>query len=332
MRPSTQPSRNSTNPTAALCVSEKCSGRGSPVHRRGIRKASPQPLSKPPLPRPSPQGPPEGLPSPILRCLSRWREAALHFAASRSGELPRRAGGAAIAAGETGRQRGGAAGVEMRKCRLFCLSVRGVLSWHLAPRICSPSDAGNCRRRDFHPTRFAALPAAPVRRYHPSSCAGCPGRALPSSASLRAAAAGSRWVLEPPPSPPPARRARRGAGRKCRVYFLLCCRCCQAPLKIFFPAFFRRCVTSPRSVWRLPGALGPLVANDLLSVRAQPPVTRFSLRRATRAGRPVGGDPISPTVFGKTRKYNGPPPPAPGPRPHAAPTHRLCRFEFRSLW
>ena len=41
MRPSTQPSRNSTNPTAALCVSEKCSGRGSPVHRRGIRKASP---------------------------------------------------------------------------------------------------------------------------------------------------------------------------------------------------------------------------------------------------------------------------------------------------
>jgi len=65
----------------------------------------------------------------------------------------------------------------------------------------------------------------------------------------------------------------------------------------FFPAFLRRCVTSPRLVWRLPVALGPRVSNDLLSVRAQPPVTRFSMRLATRAGRPMGGDPIYPTAF-----------------------------------
>ena len=65
----------------------------------------------------------------------------------------------------------------------------------------------------------------------------------------------------------------------------------------FFPAFCRRCVTSPRLVWRLSVALGPRVSNDLLSVRAQPPVTRFSIRLSTRAGRPVGGDPIYPTAF-----------------------------------
>jgi len=43
-------------------------------------------------------------------------------------------------------------------------------------------------------------------------------------------------------------------------------------------------------------ALGPRVSNDLLSVRVQPPVTRFSLRLATPPGRPVGGDPIYPTA------------------------------------
>jgi hypothetical protein len=32
-------------------------------------------------------------------------------------------------------------------------------------------------------------------------------------------------------------------------------------------------------------------------VRVQTPVTRFSMRLATRAGRSVGGDPIYPTAF-----------------------------------
>jgi hypothetical protein len=70
-----------------------------------------------------------------------------------------------------------------------------------------------------------------------------------------------------------------------------------SPLEdFFFPAFFRRCATSPRLVWRLPVALGPLVANDLLSGRTLTSVTRCSLRLSTRAGTPVGGDPIYPTA------------------------------------
>jgi hypothetical protein len=58
----------------------------------------------------------------------------------------------------------------------------------------------------------------------------------------------------------------------------------------------RRCVTWPRSVWWPPVALGPIVSNDLLSVQAQTPVTRFSLHLSTRAGNPVEGDPIYPTA------------------------------------
>jgi len=42
----------------------------------------------------------------------------------------------------------------------------------------------------------------------------------------------------------------------------------------------------------LPVALGSIVSNDLLSVRALTPGTRFSMRLSTRAGSPVGGDPI----------------------------------------
>jgi hypothetical protein len=65
---------------------------------------------------------------------------------------------------------------------------------------------------------------------------------------------------------------------------------------VVFPLCFGRCVTGLRLVWRRPGALGPRVANALLSVWAPTPVTRCSLRLATTAGRPVGGDPISPTA------------------------------------
>ena len=62
------------------------------------------------------------------------------------------------------------------------------------------------------------------------------------------------------------------------------------------------------------------------------PVTRCSLRLSTRAGRPVGGDPSYPTAFCKARKCNGPPPPAPGPRPEAAPQDRLRLFACCPLW
>src|SRR5438128_10157829 len=42
--------------------------------------------------------------------------------------------------------------------------------------------------------------------------------------------------------------------------------------------------------------VGIIVSNDLLSVRAWVPVTRFSMRLSTRAGSPVGGDPIYTTA------------------------------------
>jgi hypothetical protein len=65
---------------------------------------------------------------------------------------------------------------------------------------------------------------------------------------------------------------------------------------VFLPCMLWALGYRPRLVWRLPVALGPLVANDLLSVQALTPVTRFSIRLSTRAGRPVGGDPIYPTA------------------------------------
>ena len=124
-----------------------------------------------------------------------------------------------------------------------------------------------------------------------------------------------------------ATRRRRG-GRKGALFFLLCCRCCQALVRMFsFPAGFGRCVTWPRLVWRLPVALGPLVANALLSVRTFTSVTRCSLRLSTSAGRPVGGDPISPTAALHGPECNGPPPPAPRPTPDCAPSSRLRLFE-----
>ena len=84
---------------------------------------------------------------------------------------------------------------------------------------------------------------------------------------------------------------------KCALFFLLCCRCCQALLRIFFfSAFFGPCVTRPRLGWRLPVALRPRVSNDLLSVRAPMPITRCALRLSTTAGKPGGGDPSSPTA------------------------------------
>jgi hypothetical protein len=98
-----------------------------------------------------------------------------------------------------------------------------------------------------------------------------------------------------------------------------------------FLAFLAPCVPSPQWLWRLPLALRPIVSNDLLSVRAQPPVTRCSLRLSTTAGRPVGGDPIYTTAFSQARKNNGPPPPAPRPQPDSAPKHCLGLFEFCPL-
>ena len=101
---------------------------------------------------------------------------------------------------------------------------------------------------------------------------------------------------------------------------------------VFFPACFGRWVPSPRSVWRLPMALGPRVSNDLLSVRVQPPVTRCSLRLATTTGRPVGGDPIYPTASLKGPEVQRAASTSTKDEPNSAPKYRLRRFELCPLW
>jgi hypothetical protein len=147
-----------------------------------------------------------------------------------------------------------------------------------------------------HPSGSTLPPVAAPVQHPPQACA----------AMLRAALAGGRGALG-------TRRSRRGGrwggcGRRgsAKMPFESPIRPFESPSMLpllssplayfFFPPFFGHCAPSPRAVWRLPVALGPLVSNDLLSVRAQTPVTRFSMRLSTRAGRPVGGDPIYTTA------------------------------------
>ena len=66
-------------------------------------------------------------------------------------------------------------------------------------------------------------------------------------------------------------------------------------------------------------------------VRVHTPVTRCSLRLSTRAGRRVGGDPISPTAGFARPEDNGPPPPAPRPKPDSAPKNRFHLFADGAL-
>jgi hypothetical protein len=75
--------------------------------------------------------------------------------------------------------------------------------------------------------------------------------------------------------------------------------------------------------------VGTLVSNDLLSVRASAPVTRFFMRLATTAGRPEEATPSLRRRLCRARKCNGPPPPAPHPRGNTASTTRLRLFEHR---
>jgi len=80
------------------------------------------------------------------------------------------------------------------------------------------------------------------------------------------------------------------------------------------PLHAMRLVTRPRPGERLPLAWRPHVSNDLLSVRALTPVTRFSMRLSTRAGRPRGGDPIYTTACWAGPEFPRVPSPAPRPR------------------
>jgi hypothetical protein len=112
-----------------------------------------------------------------------------------------------------------------------------------------------------------------------------PAAVTPHYALLRATAAGDREGAEAVAS-----------AATCLVEFLLCCRCCQALVNAFSPSTLSAVSHGPNWSGGFRWRWDPSVANDLLSVRAHTPVTRFSLRLATRAGRPVGGDPIYPTA------------------------------------
>ena len=170
---------------------------------------------------------------------------------------------------------------------------------------------------------------------HPSQALPSPIPAPPIQAALRLAlgraggAAATRWARGQ------SYDGGVAAGRRC---WGACGRGGNAKRSFEFPSMsvFRRCVD-----------IAPMgVAGLFCGVGTSSPYTRFSgagsnhpspdallPRLATRAGRPVGGDPLSPTgSVGRTRKCNGPPPPAPGPRPDAAPPHRFGLFACRPLW
>jgi hypothetical protein len=101
----------------------------------------------------------------------------------------------------------------------------------------------------------AAAPVPPQRK--PRWRAGAARGAARKSPGGRGAGDGGCW----------GGHGRRG-GAKSALNFLLCCRCCQALLPMFFfPAFSGRWVTSPRLVWRLPVAPRPRISNDLPPVR-----------------------------------------------------------------
>src|SRR2546427_261182 len=89
---------------------------------------------------------------------------------------------------------------------------------------------------------------------------------------------------------------RQGLAGSEKCNFLLCCRCCQALLRLFLPCIlWALCHLAPSSLAASLG-VGTFVSNDLLSVRVQAPVTRCSLRLSTPVGRPRGGDPIYTTA------------------------------------
>src|SRR5262249_42108412 len=83
-------------------------------------------------------------------------------------------------------------------------------------------------------------PRAPLWLQPPPSCTACPGRAVRWCGPLQRAAAAC-WGREQREAPAVVTGAHEGcatgrAARKCRIFYLLCCRCCQAPLGMFFPS------------------------------------------------------------------------------------------------
>ena len=83
--------------------------------------------------------------------------------------------------------------------------------------------------------------------------------------------------------------------------------------------------------WRLPLALRPEVSNELLSVRACAPVTRYFMRLSTPVGRPEEATPSIQRLAAQAQHYHGRPPPASSARRDTAGRKRLPRLEVRSL-
>src|SRR5919109_99783 len=120
----------------------------------------------------------------------------------------------------------------------------------------------------------------------------------------------------------------------CPRTVLLCCRCCQAPLMyVFLPCLLcALCHIAPTGLAASCGVGTHPSPTTFYPCGLSRPSTRFSRRLSTRAGRPVGGDPIYSPAFsqGPAGLY-GPPPPAPMLRGDSAAQSRLCRFEFCTL-
>ena len=82
--------------------------------------------------------------------------------------------------------------------------------------------------------------------------------------------------------------------------------------------------------WRLPLALRPAVSNELLSVRAGAPVTRYFMRLATPAGRPEEATPSIQRRATQALHYHGLPPPASSARRDPVGLKLFPHFEGRS--
>jgi hypothetical protein len=83
--------------------------------------------------------------------------------------------------------------------------------------------------------------------------------------------------------------------------------------------------------WRLPLALRLEVSNELLSVRACAPVTRYFMRLSTPAGKPEEATPSTRRLAEQALHYHGLPPPASSARRDTVGLKRLSHLEGRSF-
>src|SRR4029450_3087920 len=147
-----------------------------------------------------------------------------------------------------------------------------------------------------------------------------------------------RWICGVKPKPKAVNKPsphcivhgldRPGVFTTVSLFFLLCCRCCQALLSIFSPyhslgAVSHRPDRSGGFLWRwdpsspttfYPCRRKPPSPDSLCVFRREPEV----LSKATPSIR---------RLLCKARKFNGPPSPAPRPRRDSVPQNRLGLFE-----